>query len=98
MGPVGTTRLRVAGEIDIATVGPLAETMTQILHDPFVRYLVIDLREVPFLDSSGIHAMISAFRLAEDQHIGFRAVNCQPNVRRVMEITGVEKILLSQRP
>jgi anti-sigma B factor antagonist len=93
----GTTRLRVAGEIDMATVGPLVETMTEILHDPLVRYLVVDLAEVPFLDSSGIHAIVSACLLASDHHDGFELVNCQPNVRRVLEITGVDKMLAGQQ-
>jgi anti-sigma B factor antagonist len=92
-GPDRATRLVVGGEVDIATVGPLAETMTSILRDRQARQLVVDFAEVRFLDSSGIAALMSAYRLARAQQVGFTLVNCRPNVLRVLEITGVDKAL-----
>jgi anti-anti-sigma factor len=89
----GTVRLAVGGEVDIATVGPLAEAMTAILHDPQLRRLMVDLGEVTFLDSSGISALVSAYRLAVAGEVGFVVVNCRTNVLRTLEITGVDRIL-----
>jgi anti-anti-sigma factor len=89
----GTARLRVAGEVDMATVGPLVAHMDSILRDPFVRHLVVDLGGVGFLDSSGIEALVSALRLGQTRHVGVQVVNCRPNVQRVLEITGVDKVL-----
>lgn len=96
-GGDGTVRLAVGGEIDIATVGPLADAMTGIItgiitdHRP--RRLVVDLAEVTFLDSSGVSALVAAWRLASASQIEFVVVNCHSNVLRVLEITGMAKAL-----
>lgn len=101
----GTMRLAVGGEIDIATVGPLADAMTGIITgittgitigittDQRPKRLVVDFAEVTFLDSSGVSALVAAWRLASVSQIEFVVVNCRPNVLRVLEITGMAKAL-----
>jgi anti-sigma B factor antagonist len=88
-----TVRLAVAGEIDLATVGPLTDTMIEIIKDDRPAHLVVDFAEVAFLDSSGVSALVAAWNLASASQVGFTVVNCRPNVLRVLEITGMAKAL-----
>ena len=50
----GVDTLRIGGEIDLATVGQLEDALGRLR----ARRLVIDLREVGFMDSSGLHALL----------------------------------------
>lgn len=89
----GEVRLAVAGEIDIATVDPLADAMIGIIRDRRPVRLVVDFTEVTFLDSSGVAALVAAWRSAAASQIDFTVVNCGPNVLRVLEITGMVQAL-----
>jgi anti-anti-sigma factor len=91
----GTTRLKVAGEVDMATVAQLTDRLARIVADPFVRTVVVDFADVAFLGSSGIQALVTAHRLAERGHVDLRVAHCRPIVLRVLEITGVDKLLTS---
>jgi anti-anti-sigma factor len=59
----GGVRLAVGGEVDMATVSPLAATMASILDRPDTPQLVVDFADVTFLDSTGI-ATLLATRIA----------------------------------
>jgi anti-anti-sigma factor len=80
----GTTILRVAGEIDMATAGKLRP----YLLDTEDR-VVVDLRAVSLLDSSGIAVLAEAStRLAlSDGTLTLRKP--QGTVRRALEIVGL---------
>jgi len=91
-------RLAVGGEIDLANVGPLRESMTGLLQDPQLRGLTVDLAEVSFLGSTGIGVLVAAHRLAVARRVEFLVTNCQPQVLRVLEITGVDKVLIYGAP
>lgn len=85
----GVVGLRVAGEIDMATVEDLIAAMTAAINMCTAGTLIVDLANVTFCDSSGIAAFDNAFFLAGWRGVRFRLVNPQPAVRRVLEITGV---------
>src|SRR5919197_2925709 len=55
----GVTRVALEGELDLATVPVLEEHLAAIEHDG-MRALVLDLRDLTFVDSSGLHAFLNA--------------------------------------
>lgn len=71
----------VTGEVDMAT----ADTMFRTATLDGARQATIDLRAVTFFDSAAIHALI---RLAE-RYRGALQVLPSPQVRRVLEISGL---------
>jgi anti-anti-sigma factor len=85
--------LAVDGEVDIATVAPLRDALAALLDDERVARLVVDFAEVDFLDSTGISTLVAAYRRAQDNKTQFVLVNCQPQALRVLEITGVDRLL-----
>ena len=54
-----TTRVTVMGELDLASAPQLREHMTAQLAD-HSEIIVLDLGDVSFIDSTGLHALIDA--------------------------------------
>jgi anti-anti-sigma factor len=73
----------VAGEIDLANKDELAQALS-----PCRGTVVIDLRRVSFIDSSGLGVLAAQSRrlVGDDGRLVLRKP--QDNVRRVLEITG----------
>src|SRR5881296_2275222 len=75
--------LALIGELDIAGVPALAEAIATV--SATGDGLVFDLARLTFIDSSGLNEMLKALR----DHAGpIRLVSPQPNVLRVLDITG----------
>ena len=55
--------------------------------------VIVDFSEVAFMDSTGIHALLGAYRRAQNRG-SLAVVGSSPAVRRVFEITGVSELLL----
>ena len=85
-GAPDSANVHVIGELDIATTPQLRRT----LREPQLQaqLVVLDLREVAFIDASGVHAIVSASRRA--RKIGHRLVLLRGglDVDRVFTLTG----------
>ena len=81
-------RLRVCGEIDIQT-SPILDEQLQKVQDQGLSSIVVDLDEVTFLDSTGLSVLIAALKRSQSAGGELRLVSPRPNVRRVLEITGL---------
>jgi anti-sigma B factor antagonist len=81
-----------AGEIDVASAGPLQEAMSAAIDAGHTR-LVVDLSNALFIDSTGLAALIGAWRQLSrlDGHL---AVVCDnPTMLRVFNITKTDELL-----
>jgi anti-anti-sigma factor len=83
-GGVGAAWVHVGGEVDIAT----AAQLTQTLDASQARLVVLDLREVAFLDSSGMHAIVNAGIRARQAGRRLILVGIPPTVDRMLTLTG----------
>lgn len=83
-----TVRVTPVGELDLATVAPLRERLDEVRASG-CRSIVLDLRELTFIDSSGLHLTLSCDRHARESQIEFAIIQGPPAVRRVFEITGL---------
>jgi anti-anti-sigma factor len=83
----------LAGEIDLANAGALAEALAQVIEakPPAV---IIDLTQLSFLDSSGIRCLVIAAREASavGSHVIVRRPS--PTILRTLEICGVDELLM----
>jgi anti-anti-sigma factor len=79
--------IQPGGDIDYATVHHVETAFAQFLDAGF-SLIVIDLRKVTFVDSSGLRALIQARRAADDRMIGFCVAPGPPGVQRLFEVTG----------
>jgi anti-anti-sigma factor len=87
----GVATVVVEGELDIATV-PVLEGALSDLESGGARTLVLDLRGLRFMDSTGLRALLSARRRAHTAGRRLRLANLQPSVARVFEVTGVARL------
>jgi anti-anti-sigma factor len=81
----GTVVVRPTGELDLAT----APELERVLGDLIGRHwaLVVDLSEVTFADCAGLRPIRRA--LAQPYLVSLRSSGVRPQVRRVLELTGL---------
>lgn len=80
----GTAILVLSGEIDLATA-PKMVARFQELADKGLTNVVIDAREVRFIDSTGLHGLVEGKRLIYEKGSTIILVPSR-QVRRVLEI------------
>jgi len=84
------TLCRPVGELDAYTVNQFREALSEIGASP---RLLIDLSEVPFMDSAGLGALIGGIRRAREVD-GEVAVACsRPTLTRLLHTTGFDRIV-----
>ena len=90
-------RVRPVGALDLATV-PLVDTQLAELWSVGFTRLVLDLREVPFLDSTGVRMLWSWHSTSAADGIAFGVIPGPPLVQRVLEVAGVDERLTYWSP
>ncbi|HEX3510902.1 MAG TPA: STAS domain-containing protein [Solirubrobacteraceae bacterium] len=81
----------VCGEIDIATAPQLRAALTSVCGSG-AQDIVLDLREVTFLDSVGLRELIRAVDTC-DEHAAKLSLVTSPTVERLLEVTGLVSAL-----
>ena len=79
--------VRAVGEIDLASVPQLEQPLVELLDSGFGQ-IVLDLRDVTFMDSSGVRVLITAHQLAQDRGANLSIVVGTSRVRRTLELSG----------
>jgi len=88
----GTWVLRARGEIDVATSPELRRELHQLVDRQ--ASIVVDLRDVTFIDSSGLGVLVGTLkRLRErDPNATLVLEGLQDPVRKVFDITGLSDL------
>jgi anti-sigma B factor antagonist len=87
--PSGTPTLKLTGELDIGSVGPIRAACDAIVANGPTR-VVVDLSELRFMDSSGLSALLGmADQVAEVELRDPSAV-----IRKVIELTGLSNVFV----
>jgi anti-sigma B factor antagonist len=81
-------RLCPVGEIDLATVGRVRRKIDECVAAGCER-LVLDLRGVTFMDSTGLHLVLDAHAAAREEGWELLVVEGPGSVQRVFEVTGL---------
>ena len=81
------------GEIDIETTPPLREHLQTALQLQPPWPVVLDLTGVSFLDSTALTVLVEAQRRATRGGRGFCVVASQRSVRRMLEVTNLDRVL-----
>jgi anti-sigma B factor antagonist len=80
--------LSVQGDVDLATAPELEAALERALQGP-ARRLVVDLRGVQFLDSTGLALLVRQEREARAAARDLIVVKGPPQVQQVFDLTGV---------
>jgi anti-sigma B factor antagonist len=85
----GVVIAAVAGEIDVSTVAQFRECLLELADNGGT--LIVDLDRVMFIDSSGLGALVATARRVAERGGALYAVCSQPQPRRLLWMTGVDK-------
>ncbi len=79
--------LEVVGELDMATTDTLEAEHEQVVARGF-RHVVIDLRDLEFIDAAGLRLLLALSARARADGRRLSIIQGPPAVRRVFELTG----------
>jgi anti-anti-sigma factor len=83
-------RVVVAGELDMASAPKIEEELRSVeQQDPSV--ILLDLRELDFMDSSGLRAILTADARARDQGRRLVVIRGSENIQRLFAVTRLDE-------
>jgi anti-anti-sigma factor len=85
-------RIALKGELDISSAGRIEEQLGS-LQDQGPELLILDLRELEFMDSTGLRLIVRADEAARANGTRFVVVRGPEPVQRVFEIVGLDSRL-----
>lgn len=87
----GIPIIELEGEVDVYTAPQLKQQVIGVLESG-ARELVIDLTKVDYLDSTALGVLIGGLKRMREVDGNVTLVCPGPRIRRVFEITGLDKI------
>jgi anti-anti-sigma factor len=88
----GVVRVALSGELDLASAPIVEEVLDAVISDGSA-VVMVDLREVKFIDSSGLHALLRARTGADTSGKGLILVGASDAAQRLFELTGTQFLL-----
>lgn len=87
-----TIIVSVTGDLDLWNAPALEQRLRRCL-DQGSQWVVVDLSEAAFLDSSGLGALTNSKRRIERKGGRLVVINTDDQMRRVFELTGLMRVL-----
>jgi anti-sigma B factor antagonist len=82
-----TVRLALRGELDISTAEDLEKRLQAVKSDR----VVLDLRELDFIDSSGVRVLVLTARRFSESGRELALIRGAEKVDRVLRLTGIDE-------
>ena len=67
--------------------------LDEILEDPGVRHLCLDLGDLSFMDSSGIGVLLGRLRILQQRGGTLSVKNMQPPIEKLFRLTGLQRVI-----
>jgi len=83
--------VRLNGRLDATTSPAVRDTLQKLLEKDQPR-IIIDLQQVPFIDSSGLASLVSGLRLAREKNGIIALSGIQPQAQTVFHLTMLDRI------
>jgi anti-anti-sigma factor len=83
------TVYRLKGKLSLETVAGFIPQMRQ----ETAKHVILDMREVSFLDSAGVGALVSLFVSRRNQGKTFALASLTPQATAVVSVAGLQKLL-----
>lgn len=79
------------GEIDVYTAPRLKDSLVDVIEGG-CSFVIIDMGNVAFIDSSGLGVLVGALRRAKEHSGAVRLVCTRDNILKIFRITGLDKV------
>ena len=81
----------VRGNLDAQSAGGLREQLKAMASEAAGRRIVVDLSKVPFMDSTGLAALISDLKIVRQNQGDMALTGVTPEVMRIFQITLLDR-------
>ncbi len=81
------------GELDHHTASRVRQYIDDMLEDPTIKNIIIDMKELNFMDSSGIGVLIGRYKVVSKRGGNLGVVHIKPHIHRIFEVSGLYNIL-----
>lgn len=88
-----TMIVRLVGELDLCTAEKFKKRVERELETRGTKNIILNLAKVPFIDSSGLGAILGRYKTVQERGGKLVAVELIPNVQRIFELSGLPKII-----
>jgi anti-sigma B factor antagonist len=89
----GSVCLAARGEIDSSSAPQFRQVLEELMNEPELSEIVVDLSGVTFLDSAGLCVLAAAHRRLKGRDVRLRVVASSRAVIRPLQITGLWELL-----
>jgi anti-sigma B factor antagonist len=83
--------IRLKGRLDASTSPEVKASLKKLIEEGR-RKIIIDLQDVPFIDSSGLASLVSALRLAREQGGNIALSGVQSQAHIVFRLTMLDRV------
>jgi anti-anti-sigma factor len=90
----GEAVVAVIGELDLSTAAALSEALAPLL-DQRLQAVTLDLGGVEFIDSTGLTLLVRTSKRLGEHQGALRLTSPTPPVRRVLELVGLDTLLVA---
>lgn len=94
----GAAVIRISGDVDIATAPELSDHVRKLLRDPGLCSLRLDVRDVTFIDSTGLGALVAARNASEARGVRLELLSPSEPVLRLLRLTSLDEVFLVGEP
>ncbi len=83
--------LEVDGDVDLYNVGELKQAIFRMVEDDDVKSLVIDMKGILYMDSSGVGALVAGQKKMKSQGGRFSLLNINEDVLTILKLATLDK-------
>ena len=92
--PVGQSMtVVIAGELDHCAAPQIRQMLDDLLQDPMLLHLTLDLENLTFMDSSGIGVLLGRLRILQSRGGTMSVRNMQPQVEKLFRLSGMHRVI-----
>lgn len=81
----------ISGEIDHHSASRLREEIDNNIHKN-IKLLVISLKKVTFMDTSGIGLILGRFKKTRELGISMKIINIPEKIKRIIKLSGIQNL------
>jgi anti-sigma B factor antagonist len=81
----------LSGRLDANTSPQIKTALHQLIEEGYLK-IIVDLHQVPFIDSSGLAALVSGLRLAREKDVKIVLSNVQPQTQIIFRLTMMDRV------
>lgn len=88
-----TLTVTLNGELDHHSAETIRKTIDRMLSDNRICELLLDMKHVSFMDSSGLGVILGRYRMLSGRGGSVYVCNVTPNVDRIFKMSGIYSLI-----